>query len=510
MLQWLHATLLTLLVLPIPSWACGRAELLALVESAQKLADDTSARGTKLLRCLDEAPQAAFWLTFYLDVKKPTPNTARPRAVTTRAPVPGPVGQQIVQAYQGSFSTLKTEIDAGNPTYKDVPATSLAIARMSALGRRYAEARRYYELYFRLQDAAPEVDAEYLYTFIWEGSLDRAESELRKAQVDAPTELTSAIARGQDLVAVLRGQTPKSQSNKPPRAKTKPIAQMGAESYAVFDQMLRLSSILAYDDVVTARWSHHLVKVNLYGGNALNTDELWLGRNQALGAYFRVAAHAGYVLHAASHWAGRAELEVGPEDGFKFKVGGSRDFLYKTLPLAKPSLEVYQDSGFANLAYAERVHLRYGLARDSDGPAYANGEAGFSIPLLQPDTQQGIDLILGKVALGYELRQRPSIHYQTYRQTQSLHLGALWTRGLTMDYSFRGDLMYRLLVRKPFGDDTYLRHSGAQLLVGVDKGLGESLSLGAHAMYDVQESDQPRNAAEQKASILVNLQVIPQ
>lgn len=491
--------LFVLLLKPDAALACGRAELRRFIEGAQQLNERTEQLGARLLSCPGETAEAAHWIAFYRAVKMPAPPPAAPvRPAAAQANIQGEVGRAITAAYGGSYSALRAKLDAGEPLYRDVPEAALAVGRMLVRERRFAEGRRYYEDFLRIRDSAAE-EAEYIFTFIWEGDLERAQRELNSARGDAY--LMASVARGQTLVAELKGKKPAAPKGggQPPARREARLAA-GAETFVIKDQLRRYSSLVRYRGIVDASWQHHLLLTQVYDAPTLNTDQLRLGREQPLGDYFTVAAHAAYVVHASKHWGGEASARFRIPSSVMAAVGVERRHLYPSLPLPKTSLGLTQDTQWAELGWDERIVVKTARRTDAQGSPFEEHE----LNVRQPVSAETAVLAMA----GYGARAVPSPHYETFRKSQRLGIGGLLRRDLDERWGSELEAMYVLRVRQPYGDAKYLRHSGLELKAGFGSPVGESLRFAGQVTYAAEETERPSGKVEHRLGVVAALELL--
>jgi hypothetical protein len=496
----MRASLISLVVLLTPdaALACGRSELYAFVEAAQQLEERAEQMGPKLLGCPAETAEAAQWLAFYRAVKTPPPK-APPSVPIAKAQtnVAGEVGRAIAAAYAGNVAPLRTQLDAGHPEYKATPEAALAVGRMLVRQRQFADGRRYYEDFLRLRNG-PAEEAEYLFTFIWEGDLRRADEELSSARGHAY--LMASARRGRQLVARL-------ESNKAPASaaglkggKRAALLSAGGESFVIKDQLRRYGSLVHFQGIVDASWRHHLLQVQAYDQPSLNTDELRIGRVQPLGDHVSLAAHASYVVHAKKHLGGTAAVRFRLPGVLTLGAGGERRHLYATVPLAEEALGLTQDTLWLEAGWDEYVVLRSSQLEDDGGSPFERHELSLRLPL-------GAEAAALALA-GYEARAVPSPDYDTYRKTQRLGVGFSFKRSIGEQWDGLIEAIYLLRLRQPYGDSKYLQHSGVDLKGEVGSLVGESLRFAGQLVYAAEETERPTGKVEHRIGVMASLQLL--
>lgn len=486
---------LVTLLFPDAALACGKTELRVLIEAAQALSERTEQLGTSLLVCPGETVEAAQWLAFYRSLQaRPAPATER--TIAPQLSARGSVGNDIAAAYRGRYAPLRAKLDAGDPLYRETPEASLAVARMLVRERRFSEGRHYYEDFLRLRDSAPEA-VEYLYTFIWEGDLERADQELNSARGDAY--LTAAAQRGRRLVQQLRSRRP-SASPQTRRTDGKPLITAGADSFFIKDQLRRHGSLVHYQDIVDASWRHYILAEQVYDEPTLNTDELRLGREHTFGERVTLAAQALYVVHAKRHWGGSASARFLAPGAIHLALGVERRFLYRDTPMPKAALGLTQDEQWLAVGWDERITLKSAVLQDRDAQPFERHSLNLRQPLGSGITARGL--------LDYENRTVPSPNYETFRKTQRLGVGAIFQRPLDSRWSVKAEALYSLHVRQAFGDERYLRHSGVDLHAELTSHLFDQLRALGQITYSALETSRPSGNVEQRLALLAALQLL--
>ena len=488
--------LLAVYFAPHAAMACGRIELRVFIEAAQQLSERTEQLGQRLLTCPGESIEASQWLSFYrtLQVQPGRPTTF---PIAPRIQVPGEVGKAIAKAYNGSYTELQTKLDAGDPIYRETPEAPLAVARMLIREQRFREGRAYYEDSLRIRDNSIEA-VEYLYTYIWEGDLERADEELSSARGDSY--LTAAVERGRRLVQALRGrQATTRQASR--SMNDKPLLTGAVESFVIKDQLRRYGSLLHYQGIVDASWYHDVIAAQVYDEPSLNTDELRLGHELKFGERVTLAGHASYVVHAKRHWAGAASVRFFAPAGMHLTMGGERRFLYRNTPLPKDSLGLTQDEQWLGIGWRTRIDLRIATLKDSDSPRFERYELHLHHPLSRK--------ISALARLGYETRIVASPNYETYRKTQLFALGANFKHSWDSDWELQAEAVYSLRVRQSFGDERFWRHSGIDLRTEASTRLVDHLRAAGQLFYSGLETSRPTGNFEQRLTLLAALQWLP-
>jgi hypothetical protein len=496
----MRASLISLVVLLTPdaALACGRSELYVFVAAAQQLDERAEQMGQRLLGCPGETAEAAQWLAFYRAVKTPPPKPAAAvPVVTAQTSVKGEVGRAIAAAYGGNVGPLRAHLDAGHPDYKETPEAALAVGRMLVRERQFAEGRRYYEDFLRVRNS-PAEEAEYLFTFIWEGDLQRADEELGSARGHAY--LMTSARRGRQLVAQLKSK--KAQASAPGKQDGKRAALLtaGAETFVIKDQLRRYGSLVRFQGIVDASWRHHLLQVQAYDQPSVNTDELRIGRVQPLGDHVSLAAHASYVVHAKNHLGGTADARFRLPGVLTLGAGGERRHLYDTVPLAEEALGLTQDTLWLEAGWDEYAVLRSSQLKDDGGLPFERHELSLRLPL-------GAEAEALALA-GYEARAVPSPDYETYRKTQRLGVGGSVRRSIGEQWDGRIEAVYLLRMRQPYGESAYLRHSGIDLKGEVGSLIGASLRFAGQLVYAAEETARPTGKVEHRLGVIAALQLL--
>lgn len=439
--------------------ACGDAELQAFIASAQALAADAAAKGERLLPCPQERDEAVQWLAFARSLANDAAGAARAELSPVRPAPRTDRDKVLAKAKTGDYGELLQKVDAREPNYATAADAQVTLARALARRRNFERGRTAYVDALRVNPSDARAEAEYLYTYIWEGRYTEADEKLAAVRGgDVPAYLRDAVQRGRALAQRLM---PKDA----PRAGAAPRAslpiQLAARGLGDTDAVIagtpgvglyasrhelrnlyeRTSATAVYEGAVTARLAAHDMRTKTLGADAARATELRVGASRALSETFGVRGEAGYFSPGSTNVFGHAHIVAGPPSVFEVYAGAARAPLALDLPLTLDDLGLMRDALQLGGRYKRYVEAALEVLKEGKYSPYERHRILGRIPLAgDQGSDEHLDL---RIPFTLERHPRPSPHYNADPRTVTAGAGAEygatlgggWLVALAADYT---------------------------------------------------------------------------
>ncbi len=468
--------------------ACTVDELNRFVAAAQTLAKAAVTDGDRLIHCPLLKDRVVQWQAFLLA------GTGQ-KAASLRLDDPAPgklLGMSrdavLARARSGNFRDLRTRIDDQEPGFATAPDAQLVLARVLTRKGNFAAGREAFLAYLRLKPDDDDVEAEYLYSFIWEGNYTEAESRFAAiARYPMQPALAQAVGRGKTLIA----QHPAPPGSTQRQARTAAgtyHAALGA--FHISHLYQRRTAEASYQNLLDLRLAAHTIDVDSIDRFKTQSTEVVAGGRGTVGGSLLLKGHAGYYSAGSDHYFGDAGVGLAILPDLVVETGAYRQPLTLLMPLVEAEQDLMRDAIYYGARYGRYVELHLEIQKEKDFASHENHTLIGRVPVHQGDG--GNNEVWLRLPLSLEVFPRPSPNYDAPSRTMSLGLGGEVQRDFASRWKVAFQLDYNLAFVTARAAGTATKRAGyvaAELSAAVP--LDESWKLTAEGRYfKADEQDQ--------------------
>jgi hypothetical protein len=426
MKPWRLLVLLNLVAAaPVARGACDQPSLTAFVAAAQSLDKRAAALGEPLIKCpLAISERAVQWLAFYYYVSG---DKQKSYGVDDRATKSaGGKGREFVlaQARAGNYQSLLRQVDDAEIGYGDAADAQLVLGRALVRDGKFQRGRQAYTAYLRLKPDDDVVEAEQLYSFVWEGNYQAAEARFNaSATYRLEPEFAAAVKRGQALTRQQTKGLPPESGGPAPQAQ---VVVPGAYSFGHSLHLLksvyrRQETALAYRGPVTLGVASHGISVQGLEDFDSRATQATIGADHAMGKTMRIVGKAGYFSPGEDHWFGDASFYLTMPAAFTYGIGAYKTPLALQLPLVQAEQDLMRQAGYFDFAWSDYILWRSEFRQEKAAAPHEFHEVIGRYPLWRGALPG--EAVYVKVPMSLETHPKPSADYVTYPRTRRVGLG---------------------------------------------------------------------------------------
>lgn len=388
-----------LLCAPV-TWACTLSDMQRFFAASQALDAGLAAQGESLIRCPRFRDRAVQWLAFYYSMQGQA-DAARKVAQIAAPPESGKFSKTyleiIRQARTDDYKPLQQKIRDATLGYVNVPSAQLTLARATARAGEWEASRSAYRNYLRMVNEDLWVEAEYLYTFIWQRDWENADRQFMEARRSAPEEpLKGAVDRGLALLAAKRttGEAPA------PAASSAAIdtqqlpwlrQEVGVED--VDRGFRRVSAQMLYHKKFDAELGLHQLQLYIYDRAKSQAAHVAFAKDWVAADWLTLSGKMGYFSAGEDHFFGKVQGQVRLPLELTATGFVNRDPLALQLPLITDELDLMRLQVGGSLDWADTVTVSSSIVRDGDYAAFEWHQAEFRTYLAgSPQSNQWLKL----------------------------------------------------------------------------------------------------------------------
>ena len=421
---------------------CSTDELETMIRNVQLIYRPAVNQGEALLQCPRLKDSVIQWLSFYFALSEKLAKSGESELAAHGHDLKGQPAPSKTETFDAKLTSARALIREGQ----------------------FERGREVYVSYLKLMPQDEIAEAEYYYSFIWEGNLDEAEKRFRAMTSWKLTPfLSGSVVRGLALIQRLKAR--KSAPLKPSENvfqdpssldSFKKTFEIQGSVNTSTDLYQRQTLSFGYFGPVGVFVKTHHLKINQLEAYQSDAAELAVQYVRLIRENFLTFGSLGWFSLGKDHLFGEASASSYQKwRDFRVAVGLNRKPLILSLPLTSDAKDLMREALFFSMNYKDQVELKSELRRETNYAFYEyHVLTGFFQIFKGPNVDDYIRL---KVPAIIENHPKPSSHYRSDRKSLGLGLHAEAKHRIAPRWVTRVETSYDIAYKTAHGSDSARR-----------------------------------------------------